>query len=437
MELKRVIAKDSASATEKILATYGRDALIISNRRIKNQTEVIVAVDLMSEPLPRLEGSAETGAPGSAPPERSPPAPDRLDAPVAKGAAIFADLLADSLGEQNATLPGRAFRPGVPALDESNAVAPSPAGMPELDELNALVRSEFKAVRTALDFISHQITTDAHDPGSTSLDQGSDAPESGVIDDTPAGYSLDIPRGLLEQLSPGLSRITNTVSLQARLRLALTEKIRLPENDFDFPETIHTLSGPDASGKTTMAIKFAISAAKRVGANQVAIISYKNSEIGTWQQVEFVASRIGIDYFRAETDEDLSFYLDELHDCRFVIIDAGNENGASRLPSVVSLLKEKALFEVSSHHLVLAADFSGSCVRRYLRTTTQRWNDMFLTRIDNCEEFWPPIDVALNRSLTISLTNDAADLLSPLPQWTIRPFVDRITKPMNRATESS
>ena len=51
MELKRIIARDSRSANEKAIQLYGNDVLIISSQRVDQQTELIVAVDVASEPL--------------------------------------------------------------------------------------------------------------------------------------------------------------------------------------------------------------------------------------------------------------------------------------------------------------------------------------------------------------------------------------------------
>ncbi len=45
MRLERVIAKDSRRATEQVIATYGPDALIVSNQRVNGMTEIVVAVD--------------------------------------------------------------------------------------------------------------------------------------------------------------------------------------------------------------------------------------------------------------------------------------------------------------------------------------------------------------------------------------------------------
>ena len=46
MELKRILARDTRSATEKAMALFGPDVLIISNNRVEGQTELIVALDL-------------------------------------------------------------------------------------------------------------------------------------------------------------------------------------------------------------------------------------------------------------------------------------------------------------------------------------------------------------------------------------------------------
>ena len=49
MELQRILAKDSRSAMEQVHALYGKDALVVSNKRAKDKTELIVAVDLEAE----------------------------------------------------------------------------------------------------------------------------------------------------------------------------------------------------------------------------------------------------------------------------------------------------------------------------------------------------------------------------------------------------
>jgi len=67
MELKRILARDTRSATEKAMALYGPDVLIISNNRVEGQTELIVALDVseataeeLTEETPTIKKASET-----------------------------------------------------------------------------------------------------------------------------------------------------------------------------------------------------------------------------------------------------------------------------------------------------------------------------------------------------------------------------------------
>ena len=49
MELQRILAKDTRSAMEQIHTLYGSDALVVSNKKAKGKTEVIVAIEIAAE----------------------------------------------------------------------------------------------------------------------------------------------------------------------------------------------------------------------------------------------------------------------------------------------------------------------------------------------------------------------------------------------------
>ena len=49
MELKRILAKDTRSANERAMQLYGDDVLVISTQKVGDQTELIVAVEALSE----------------------------------------------------------------------------------------------------------------------------------------------------------------------------------------------------------------------------------------------------------------------------------------------------------------------------------------------------------------------------------------------------
>ena len=61
MELQRILARDTRSAMEQVFNLYGEDAMIVANNRVKGQTEIIVALDLVSEVKAALEQTPEGG----------------------------------------------------------------------------------------------------------------------------------------------------------------------------------------------------------------------------------------------------------------------------------------------------------------------------------------------------------------------------------------
>jgi len=55
MELQRILAKDSRTAMEQVHAKFGKDALVVSNKRARNKTELIVAIELEEGSAAALE----------------------------------------------------------------------------------------------------------------------------------------------------------------------------------------------------------------------------------------------------------------------------------------------------------------------------------------------------------------------------------------------
>ena len=50
MELKRILANDLRSATEKAIRIYGPNTLVVSSERINGGVEVVVATDFSQNP---------------------------------------------------------------------------------------------------------------------------------------------------------------------------------------------------------------------------------------------------------------------------------------------------------------------------------------------------------------------------------------------------
>ncbi|NBS66820.1 MAG: hypothetical protein EBT33_21235, partial [Betaproteobacteria bacterium] len=89
MRLERVVAKDARRATEQVLATFGPDALIVSNQRVNGMTEIVVAVD--------------TDSPSEAPKSPEPVQTARVFAPRADrefGRSLLESFKSSAAGER-------------------------------------------------------------------------------------------------------------------------------------------------------------------------------------------------------------------------------------------------------------------------------------------------------------------------------------------------
>ena len=49
MELQRILASDTRTAMDKVFSLYGEDAMVVANNKVKGQTEIIVAIDLVRQ----------------------------------------------------------------------------------------------------------------------------------------------------------------------------------------------------------------------------------------------------------------------------------------------------------------------------------------------------------------------------------------------------
>lgn len=62
MELKRILARDTRSAMEQAIKTYGPDVLVISNHQVAGQTELVVAIEVPLEATDERPSSPQTRA---------------------------------------------------------------------------------------------------------------------------------------------------------------------------------------------------------------------------------------------------------------------------------------------------------------------------------------------------------------------------------------
>jgi flagellar biosynthesis GTPase FlhF len=376
MQLKRILARDTRSATDKAIALYGSDVLIISNHLVNGQTELVVALDLPE---------AETTSPASLA-----RAVSLLDLTATPSASVntakaepvnFLDTLKQAERPPSETQPqdARDYLRGREIVDLVR------------DEL-ALIRREFRLNQQTTGWQSGLSLSPEVQPLARALGEAAIPQELRAL-------LLD---SLKEHATPGQAM----QALKAQLTHALDRPaVALPALG------VHLLAGPSGAGKSLMAARLARHAEAVHGAHQVAIISYQDVRAGAWSQTQMLASQIGIDSFRAGDAATLALLLNELAPRKLVLIDTPGVQMKERVTEVLSVQADCGC------HAVVPADASSATLAKVIASGIA-WHSLLVSKVDESSQPWPLLHFLSNHALGLSGASNgvsAADLIQDFP----------------------
>lgn len=392
MELKRIIAKDGRAATEKAIALYGKDVLVIANNPLDGQTELIVAVQTAGEP------ALETPAPRPAP--AAPRSPNFLafdeamqlvrDAAPEVTALARVEPSLDDLAFKKTMLPQDGEQRAEPARDQGRNSDHRDTERLRGREIVDMVRQELAALRQEFK-LSRQLTD-----WESSLNL---APELSPL--AQALHDMGVPAGLRGLL---LDSIRDTEQAEDALQtMHSLLRSALPAESAAAPEAgIHALCGPSGAGKTLMLARLANAACTRLAPEQVALISFNDARPGAWGQLQLLAAQSGVDCYRARDRAALELLLDELSSRSLVLIDTASTDFDAQAQSLRSMSHAVQL------HAVLPVDASITNVRRVLQSADRPWASLMLSKLDEAGHPWPLIQGLTEYPLPLSVVGDAA-----------------------------
>jgi flagellar biosynthesis GTPase FlhF len=379
MELQRILAKDSRAAMDKVLELYGQDALVVSNKKANEKTEIIVAIEVPLETEKTLN--------------------EMQVAPVDLPEFDFSDSVDfDQVMESHVfkTTPVADDKFYTPARDLSLEAERPPAAVSnsitnDRDHLQAreivdLVKQEFEVMRREFK-LSQQL--DAWN-GTRSVTE----PMRPLVE---AFNETGMPIGLRALLS-------DTINGCSDLDSALREIAQILGNGIDHlplledMQGIHLIAGSSGSGKSLMTGRLAKQKALRCDSQDVAIISYNDNRFGAWNQTQLIGSQAGVDCFRANTPEMLEQLLQELGSRSLILIDTAGVDVQGQIKELIKLLPE------AQKHLVVAADASEASVNRQLKAGSGDWDSIMLSRLEDDIRPWPVINALLNTRIPISVS---------------------------------
>jgi len=387
MELQRILAKDSRSAMEQVHQKYGIDALVVSNKRANNKTELIVAIDFEDNSEVILEGLQVEGESMMN---------ERLAQYPTFDQVMETKVFKTTPDDTTSIRPSVSFMPSGDVAEKS----PTEAGNETREYLHAreivdLVKEELAVLRRELKLSGqmeawgrNQFVSEPMKPLIKALDQ-SDMPLSlqAMVADI-VNQSVTYNEAL-DGISTTLGHNIANVNILSEM------------------QGIHVITGSSGSGKTLMCARLANQKALEYGEHDVALISFKDTRFGAWSQVQLLGAQAGVDTFRANSDDALEQLVAELSSRKLVLIDTSGVDVASTINMLTDLLHD------AKYHLVVSADASEGGISKYVKMNNGAWTSIMLSRLTNDIQPWPLINVLLKENIAVSLAAGVPSITDP------------------------
>ena len=376
MELKRILAADSRAAKEKAIRLYGRDALILSNDRVNGQVELIVAVDLVADDaLYPNSASAEdeNAVRKTATPLLQPPPFGR----------VLQGTMERMLAKQSE--PVTAVAPAPTLTTSPTLVQPADTGeLLRAQELVAMVKSELNEMRREIRLSRQTAVLENAAHLAPHIQALSAAMREANIASSLRALLIDEVR---DCKTP--EEATDHISTMLHRQL----KHKLAKAPFQGP---HVVVGPSGGGKSVMARNIANAHIKSHGSEDIAIVSFNDNRIGAWPQLQLLSAAAGIECYKVKSAASLRELVASLSDKKLIIIDTPGNQSLENASALHSAMQD------ATFHLVFPADASTATLNRFLQVTEIKWSSVMLTKMEECSNPWPILQMLSNKALPLS-----------------------------------
>jgi flagellar biosynthesis GTPase FlhF len=437
MELKRIIARDSRSANEKAIQLYGNDVLIISSQRVDQQTELIVAVDVGSEPVAQAPQASlppvdKTEAKPSfkANDEQFLPFAEvfqNASAPVADEiAADDTDAMAFETALERLRARPDAPTPVTPLAAQATMAAAEPVAMPVQQDVQAAKAAHYEQQRSheIVDMLREEMAALRKEfalsrqmqPWQQTLGLSPDIQKL-----TLAMQEVGMPSGLRSLLTDSIQQLETLDEAWPVVQRMLVEAMDRPAVEAP-TQGVHALCGPSGAGKTSMLGRLAYAAAQTHGAEKQVMISYGDQRPGAWSQIQLLASQAGASCFRAADMGMLQTLLDDLQG-KTVWIDTPGADFSAQAQQLQSQLSLNL-------HAVLPVDATVTSVQKILQNPEFRWSSLMLTKVDEAAYPWPLIKGLCEQPLAVSCMADDSKINVPALAFGAERLVDLAMTPL-------
>lgn len=371
MKIKRFLAKNMREAIRLVREEQGPDAVILSNRRVGKEIEVVAAVDydaaLMQQALRH-----ERAQVAATPPPVAPPA----EAPV--------------------MVAPKAAMPVPPPAAPAQSTPPPPAApvivkTPDLEHL----RAEMGGMRR---LIEQQLS------GLIWNDMKQRSPESVAALSllTDLGIDMALARSIAGDLPPpGGTERARFLPLGL-----LSRRIPVYGGDPVLHGGVIALIGPTGVGKTTTLAKLAARYAEHHGTRDIAVITTDHYRIGAQEQLFTYGRLLGVPVYTAANATELSQALARLSDRKLVLIDTAGMSPRDRNLAAQFATLQGVSTRIQTYLVMAANSQAGDLdevVRKFGRVPL---SGAVLTKIDEASRIGGALSVLIRHKLKLAYTTD-------------------------------
>ncbi|MCW9012386.1 MAG: flagellar biosynthesis protein FlhF [Gammaproteobacteria bacterium] len=440
MKVKRFVADDMRTAIRLVKEELGANAVILSNRKVDGQVEILAAMDYDEQLINQaLDTQLNTNKPGSAAAYYEQAAAQR-DA-MEKQTIASSDMgdTSKSVTEQNisehelapAAAPAPVEKPAA-GLENSPAsvsdhqaaglyqsMAQEKHGITEMRDELKLLRAMIENQQTMSEWGS---LTEKH-PLRVTLYKRL----------TEMGLSQDV----CKYLAKGLD---NHAHIDQAMQAALKQLVhQLPVADDDILNRggVYAMVGPTGVGKTTTIAKLAARFAMQHGQRHVALISTDNYRIGAHEQLMTYGRLLGVPVHQAADKQELQALLHKLYDKKLILIDtAGMSQRDLRLSEqFVHLGNHEAIIK---SYLVLSANAQLPALNETIKSFKKaNLAGCILTKTDEAVSLGGVLSAMIKHHLPAAFVSDGQRVPEDLHRARARELVDEALNLMKLHREPS
>jgi len=421
MNIKRVVENDTRAAFEKVKALYGEDTVILSNKKLGKQVELMVAIGLddgtydLNKELENQSSSVDQSIKSKSQESASvTPATVEWMRAREKAEETFKkiDNKPKSISERESIDKVKAL------LDKTNEQYQASDDLNELSHLKQTspikkLSDEMSILRDM--FATHLDITKRNQRESLSIE----AKEVLTLLEESEIASNHINHIQTECLTSGRRK-----DFMKKMSNWLGDNISSAEFDIVENGGVYALIGMAGVGKTTTIAKLASQAAIKHGKDNVALITLDHNRIGSKEQMKLFGMMLGVSVMHASNSDDIKSLLNSLSQKIVVLIDTP---GASEISASLKTQAE-ALKNASgkiSVILTLSANSQNSISKKLATSLSESASGVVVTKLDEVENFGGIVSALIDSKIPLLGVSDGQKIPGDYKAISVSGFVNR------------